>query len=221
VAPLGPESVSSGFVKRAVIGPVTVARGGLVGDEQADLTVHGGPDKAVYGYGAANYLDWREEYPQHDELLVPGGLGENLAIDGLRENDLCVGDIHAIGTTKLQVCQPRQPCFKFALRFNDKHMPKAMIRSGRSGWYYRVLEPGTVNSGDSVELIERPNPHFPFSRLVELISFGKVTVAELEQLQDMQGLALNWQQRAREMLRRGSRAAVSLLHVKQGRHHYS
>jgi MOSC domain-containing protein YiiM len=203
VAPLGPESVLSGFVKHTVHEPVTVTQSGLVGDEQADLTVHGGPDKAVYGYGAANYLNWRQEYPQHVDLLVPGGLGENLAIDGLRENDLCVGDIHAIGTTRLQVCQPRQPCFKFALRFNDKHMPKAMIRSGRSGWYYRVLEPGTINSGNLVELIERPNPNFPFTRLVELISFGKVTTAELEQLQDMQGLALNWQQRAREMLRRG------------------
>jgi MOSC domain-containing protein YiiM len=203
VAPLGPENVSSGFVKRAVQEPVTVTQGGLIGDEQADLTVHGGPDKAVYGYGAVNYLDWREEYPHHGELLVPGGLGENLAIDGLRENDLCVGDIHAIGTTQLQVCQPRQPCFKLALRFNDKHMLKAMIRSGRSGWYYRVLQPGIINSGDSVELIERPNPHFPFTRLVELISFGKVTTAELEQLQNMQGLALSWQQRAQEMLRRG------------------
>ena len=202
VAPLGPDRVPSGFIKHAVQGPVTVAPEGLVGDEQADLSVHGGPDKAVYGYGAANYLAWREEYPQHRELLVPGGFGENLAIEGLREDDLCVGDIHAIGTAKMQVCQPRQPCFKFALRFNDKRMPKAMIRSGRSGWYYRVLQPGSLDPGTPVELLERPNPHFPFTRLVELISFGKVTPAELEQMQDMPGLAVNWQQRAREMLRR-------------------
>jgi MOSC domain-containing protein YiiM len=103
----------------------------------------------------------------------------------------------------MQVCQPRQPCFKFALRFNDKHMPKAMIRSGRSGWYYRVLEPGTLEPGNPVELLERPNPHFPFSRLVELISFGKATAAELQQMQDLPGLAVNWQRRAREMLSRG------------------
>jgi|SRR3569833_1550815 len=203
VAPLGPDRVPSGFIKHAVQGPVTVASEGLIGDEQADLSVHGGPDKAVYGYGAANYVDWREEYPQHYELLVPGGLGENLAIDGLRENDLCVGDIHAIGTARMQVCQPRQPCFKFALRFNDKHMPKAMVRSGRSGWYYRVLQPGILDPGNPVELIERPNPNFPFSRLVALISFGKVTNAELEQMQDMPGLAVQWQHRARQMLSRG------------------
>jgi len=173
-----------------------------VGDEQADLSVHGGPDKAVYGYGAANYLDWRQEYPQHSPLLVPGGLGENLAIGGLREADLCIGDIHAIGTTRLQVCQPRRPCFKFALRFNDKHMPKAMVRSGRSGWYYRVVEAGTIRPGDSVELVERPNPDFSFARLVELASYGRATQAELEQLQDMPGLAVDWQRRAREMLAR-------------------
>jgi MOSC domain-containing protein YiiM len=202
IAPLGPQAVPSGFVKHRVHSPVTVTHTGLVGDEQADLSVHGGPDKAVYGYGAANYFAWREEYPQHSELLVPGGFGENLAIDGMREADLCVGDIHAIGTTRLQVCQPRQPCFKFALRFNDKLMPKAMIRNGRSGWYYRVLDAGTLNPGDPVVLIDRPNPQFPFTRLVELISRGRATRTEWEQLQDMQGLALNWQRRAREMLNR-------------------
>jgi MOSC domain-containing protein YiiM len=179
-----------------------VAQTGLVGDEQADLSVHGGPDKAVYAYGSANYQQWRQEYPQHRELLVPGGLGENLSIDGIREEDLCVGDIHAIGSVRLQVCQPRQPCFKFALRFDDKHMPKAMIRNGRSGWYYRVLETGTLNPGDPVKLIERPNPHFPFARLVQLISFGRVTPEELQQLQDMPGLAVDWQRRAREVLGR-------------------
>lgn len=192
----------SGFIKHPVAGPVTVTRTGVVGDEQADLSVHGGPDKAVYGYGTANYLDWRQEYPQHSALLVPGGLGENLAIEGLREADLCVGDVHGIGTTRLQVCQPRRPCFKFALRFNDKHMPKAMVRSGRSGWYYRVIETGTIQPGDGVELVDRPNPDFSFVRLVELASTGRATRDELERLQDMPGLAVDWQRRVREMLAR-------------------
>jgi MOSC domain-containing protein YiiM len=202
VVPLGPEGVPSAFVKHATPGPVTVTAFGIAGDEQADLSVHGGPDKAVYGYGSSNYAAWRHEYPQHSELLVPGGLGENLAIDGMREADLCVGDIHRIGTSRLQVCQPRQPCFKFALRFGDKHMPKAMIRSGRSGWYYRVLEPGVINPGDRVERLDRPNPGFPFTRLVKLITRGKATTAELEQMRDMAGLAVDWKRRASEMLAR-------------------
>jgi MOSC domain-containing protein YiiM len=202
IAPLGSESVPSAFVKRAVVGPVTVTLSGILGDEQADMSVHGGPEKAVYGYATSHYAAWCREYPQHSLLLVPGGFGENLAIDGLSESDICVGDIHGIGSTRMQVCQPREPCFKLALRFNDKHMPKAMIRNGRAGWYYRILEPGVINPGDRVELLDRLNPTFPFTRLVELIRRGKATREELEQMRDMPGLAQNWQRHAAEMLTR-------------------
>jgi MOSC domain-containing protein YiiM len=112
------------------------------------------------------------------------------------------GDVHRIGSSRLQVCQPRQPCFKLALRFDDKFMPKAMIRTGRAGWYYRVLEPGVIATGDTVQLEDRPNPDFQFARLIELISQGKATHAELERLQNMQGLASDWQLRARAILAR-------------------
>jgi MOSC domain-containing protein YiiM len=204
VMPLGSQGVPSGFVKDAIPGPVSVTSLGLRGDEQADLSVHGGHDKAVYGYSSSHYLAWRQEYPQHSELLVPGGLGENLAIEGMTEADLYVGDIHSIGTTRLQVCQPRQPCFKFALRFNDKELPKAMIRNGRSGWYYRVLTQGVISRGDAIVLVERPNPDFPFARLVEFTVPGKAKRADWERMKNMQGLAQNWQQRAAEILTRYS-----------------
>lgn len=200
VAPLGPEGVPSAFVKQPVPGPVNVTPLGLEGDQQADLSVHGGSEKAVYAYSLANYAAWRREYPQHAAELIPGAFGENLCIDGLQESELCTGDVHRIGSSRLQVCQPRQPCFKLALRFDDKLMPKAMIRTGRAGWYYRVLEPGTISRGNSVHLEDRPNPDFPFARLVELIANGKATHAELARLQDMQGLASGWQLRAREIL---------------------
>jgi MOSC domain-containing protein YiiM len=202
IAPLGSEGVLSGFVKHAVVGPARVTLSGILGDEQADQSVHGGPEKAVYGYATSHYAAWRREYPRHGLLLMPGGFGENLAIDGLSESDLCVGDIHGIGSTRMQVCQPRQPCFKLALRFDDKHLPKAMIRNGRAGWYYRILEPGVVNPGDRVKVLDRLNPTFPFTRLVELISRGKASTAELERMRDMPGLAQDWQQRAAEMLAR-------------------
>jgi MOSC domain-containing protein YiiM len=202
VTPLGSERVPSAFVKHAVVGPIKVTLSGIQGDEQADLSVHGGPEKAVYGYAASHYATWRSDYPQHSELLVPGGFGENLAIEGMSESDLCVGDIHGIGSTRMQVCQPREPCFKLALRFNDKHLPKAMIRNGRAGWYYRILEPGVIHPGDRVELLGRLNPTFSFTRLVELISRGKATREELERMRDMPGLAQNWQQRAAEILAR-------------------
>jgi MOSC domain-containing protein YiiM len=200
VMPLGGQGVPSAFVKHPVPGPVSVTPLGISGDEQADLAVHGGPEKAVYAYSSANYGIWRDEYPRHTATLVPGGFGENLCIQGLEESQICTGDVHRIGSCRLQVCQPRQPCFKLALRFDDKFIPKAMIRTGRAGWYYRVLEPGEIAVGDAVQLEERPNPDFPFSRLIELISFGKATAAELKRLKDMPGLAGDWRRRASEAL---------------------
>jgi MOSC domain-containing protein YiiM len=200
VMPLGPEGVPSAFVKHSIPGPVSVMPLGLIGDEQADLTVHGGSEKAVYAYSLSNYAIWRREYPQHSDVLVPGGFGENLCVEGLEEKEICAGDVHRIGSCRLQVCQPRQPCFKLALRFADKFMPKAMIRTGRAGWYYRVLEPGAISVGDAVHLDERPNPDFPFARLIELISFGQATPAELARLRDMSGLASDWRQRAGDAL---------------------
>ena len=189
IAPLGRERIASAIVKSAVDGPIAVTTLGLAGDEQADLTVHGGPEKAIFAYPAAHYPDWAAEYPAHAALFVPGGVGENLTIDGWTEADLCVGDVHAIGTARLQVCQPRQPCFKFALRFDDTQLPKAMVRNGRAGWYYRVIEEGVIRASDAVELVDRPNPGFSFDRLVEIVNFRRASDAELAALADMDGLA--------------------------------
>jgi MOSC domain-containing protein YiiM len=202
VAPLGPDGVPSGFVKHAVDRPVQITSLGIRGDEQADLSVHGGLEKAVYGYSLDNYVAWRIEYPEHAAMLAPGGFGENLCIEGLREADLCVGDIHRVGGTRLQICQPRQPCFKLALRFEDKMMPKAMVRSGRAGWYYRVLEPGEISPSATVHLDERPNPDFSFARLVQIVSHGKATPSELERMQNMEGLAAYWKVWAQDRLLR-------------------
>jgi MOSC domain-containing protein YiiM len=202
IAPLGPDAVPSGFVKNSLDQPAQITPLGIAGDEQADLSVHGGLEKAVYGYSLENYSAWRIEIPRHAAVLVPGGFGENLCVKGMCESDLYVGDIHRIGSSRLQVCQPRQPCFKLALRFEDKMMPKAMVRNGRSGWYYRVLEPGGIAPGDAVHLDERPNSDFPFIRLVEFISHHNATRSELERMQSMEGLAANWKMWARDRLSR-------------------
>ena len=202
IAPLGPDHVPSAFVKTGVAGSVAVAELGLEGDSQADLSVHGGPEKAVYGYAAAHYPAWRADFPEHADRFVPGGMGENLTIEGLTEADICVGDIHAIGSALLQVCQPRQPCFKFALRYADNRLPKAMVRSGRAGWYYRVLRPGRLAATDAVSVQDREGACFPFSRLVALIGRGNATEEELALLADLPGLASQWREEARERLRR-------------------
>jgi MOSC domain-containing protein YiiM len=201
IAPLGPDGVPSGFVKPARAGSVAVTGTGLAGDEIADLSVHGGPDKAVYGYGADHYPRWAAEQQRHAAHFAPGAMGENLAVAGVTEADICVGDVHEIGTVLLQACQPRQPCFKLALRFGDPRMVKAMVKSERSGWYYRVLRPGRLEAGDAVRLVERPHPDFPFARLVAIVYRKEPAQAELEKMAAMQGLARQWQVQARLALR--------------------
>ncbi len=199
-APLGPGQVPSGFLKSPRRGPVRVGLAGLEGDEQADLSVHGGPEKAVYGYAASHYPAWALQFPELAPDFHGGAMGENLTVAGMDESAICVGDVHGIGSARLQVCQPRQPCFKLGLRHNNNQLASAMVKSGFSGWYYRVLEEGQISAGDALVLLERPYPDFPFTRLVEIVYHGKATAQELEQMTRMPGLASQWQDRARRLL---------------------
>ena len=200
IAPLGPDHVPSGIVKTARSDTVRVGALGLDGDQQADLTVHGGPEKAVYGYAAAHYLAWAAEFPALAASFTHGAMGENLTIAEMTEADICVGDVHAIGTALLQVCQPRQPCFKFALLHGNNRLPKSMVCTGFSGWYYRVLREGALTVGDTVTLHDRPNPDFVFTRLVEIVNHGKATPDELARMAVMPGLASQWRAVARDLL---------------------
>lgn len=198
VAPLGPDAVDSGIVKTLREGRVGVSKLGLEGDEQADLEVHGGPEKAVYAYASAHFPDWAARFP--DRKFTGGAMGENLTIAGLEENEICAGDVHRIGTALLQACQPRQPCFKFNLLHGDQPVSTAMIKTLQSGWYYRVLEPGLIGAGDAVTLEARPNPDFPFLRLVEIVYRKRASTADLLRMTEMEGLASQWRERAKRML---------------------
>lgn len=197
VRPLGPDGVPSAFVKHPVDGPVAVEPMGLAGDAQADLSVHGGAEKAVYGYGLPAYDGWRADHPHH--AWGPGIVGENLSFETLTEESVCVGDIFVIGSARLQVCQPRQPCFKFALRFADPGLPKAMVKNGRCGWYFRVLEPGALQAGDTASIVERPNPDWPVLRLFRMITGKAVARADLDALETLEGLASQWRRPAGAM----------------------
>ena len=199
VAPLGPRRVPSAIVKARMPGRAMIGQLGLAGDAQADPRVHGGPEKAVYGYAQRHYADWARDFPEHAEKFAPGGVGENLSIDGVDEEGICVGDVHAIGGALLQVCQPREPCFKFALLFGDNRLVRAMVESGRAGWYYRVLQEGDVGAGDAVRVHARPNPDFSFARLVAIVSRRQATPEECTRLAGMEGLA----HRLRAMARLG------------------
>jgi len=131
-------TVQTAIFKEPVAGAVTIRELNLAGDQQADLTVHGGLEKAVYAYPAEHYEYWRKELS--DVSLSWGAFGENLTTEGLREDTLCIGDVLRVGSAVLQITQPRMPCYKLELRFDRDDMIKRFLASGRSGFYFSVIE---------------------------------------------------------------------------------
>ncbi|RMD61489.1 MOSC domain-containing protein [Candidatus Parcubacteria bacterium] len=155
------------FFKDPVDGPVWLGLTNLAGDGQADRENHGGPDKAVLAYAAAHYPLWRSELGRPD--LPFGAFAENFTIEGLTEASVCIGDVYAIGDVRVQVSQPRQPCWKIARRWRIKDLTARVRETGRTGWYLRVLAEGYVEPGLPVTLIERPYPQWTVARATEIM----------------------------------------------------
>jgi MOSC domain-containing protein YiiM len=145
--------VSTGIFKSPVEGTVELKRLNLNGDRQADLSVHGGPYKAVYGYPSEHYPYWRQQLPQAE--LAWGAFGENLTTEGLFEDSLHIGDQLRIGTALLMVTQPRVPCYKITIRFDRDDMIKRFIASNTSGFYFSVIEEGHLAAGDAIQIVHR------------------------------------------------------------------
>lgn len=158
---------SSAFDKRPVDGAVQVGPLGIEGDEVADHKHHGGVEKAVLCYSSAHYPAWGEDYP--DLNLSAGGFGENLTIEDADETSVCIGDRWLAGTCVMEVCQPRQPCWKIARRHADKTLTKAVAQTGRTGWYVRVVVVGSIRPGDELERIKRPQPDWTIARVNDLL----------------------------------------------------
>lgn len=145
--------VTTGIFKSPVAGHVAVHRLGLQGDVQADLRVHGGPEKAVYFYPGEHYTTWQEVLGR--DTLAPGSFGENLTTAGLLETDLRVGDVLRVGTVVLQVLQPRSPCYKLQARFGRPDMVALFVQQAHPGWYASVLEEGTLAAEDPIKIVRR------------------------------------------------------------------
>ena len=145
------QTVTTGIFKAPVDGPVAIRRHNLEGDRQADLSVHGGPTKAVYLYPAQHYDYWRDELG--DSELAWGSFGENFTVDGLDEETISIGDEFLVGSARLVVTEPRMPCFKLGIRFDRADMVKRFLSSQRTGFYFGVVEEGVVQAGDHVERI--------------------------------------------------------------------
>lgn len=163
------EEVETGIFKAPVATRVPARRLGLEGDGQADLTAHGGVDKAVYAYDTSGINHWCKALGRSS--IDPGEFGENLTLSGWPEDAVSIGDVLRIGSARFEVSQPRQPCFKLGLRFEDAGFPKRFLKAGRVGFYLRVLDEGDVGAGDDVQCEHRDPAGFRVRDVVAL-AFG-------------------------------------------------
>lgn len=161
------ESWRSAIYKEAVSGAVWAGHTDLAGDGQADLRVHGGVDKAVYAYPAEHYPLWRDELGLPD--MAFGAFGENLTVSGLLEAEVCIGDVFQVGEARLQISQPRGPCWKLARRWAIRGLEKSFSVTGRTGFYLRVLQEGYITPGAALERIECPAPQWTVLRAHRLL----------------------------------------------------
>lgn len=197
VRPFRGDDEPSAIGKLPVAHAVAVGAMGLAGDEQADRTVHGGVDKAIHHYPADHYDWWRGFLGDAPLLDAPGAFGENISTAGLDENSVFLGDRFRLGTALVEVTQARQPCWKLDHRFGAKGVMAQVVKTRRTGWYYRVLEPGLVKAGDALGLVERPYPEWPLASLFALLIGGeaKERLADLSALRDVPVLAETWKVR--------------------------
>jgi MOSC domain-containing protein YiiM len=183
--------VATGIFKTPVAGRVRLRFLNLDGDRQADLTVHGGADKAVYVYSADYYPAWQAELGRE---LPWGAFGENLDVDGCLEDDMCVGDTIGAGTSLLQVTEPRLPCFKLGIKFGDAGMIKTFLDRGRTGFYVRVLAEGDIGAGDAFTVVERDAGRVPVSEITRLYTRDRGDVAAIRRVLGVAALGTGWRQ---------------------------
>ena len=182
--------VSTSIFKEPVSGPIELRQHNLEGDKQADLSVHGGPTKAVYAYPSEHYPFWRAEFP---EMELPWGMfGENLTTEGLDEESVHIGDVFQLGTAQLVVTEPRMPCFKLTIRFGREDIVKRFLQSQRSGLYFGVEQEGTVQAGDQFEILSRNSQGLKVADVTRLYTTDKGNVALLEKAVATPALPDKW-----------------------------
>jgi MOSC domain-containing protein YiiM len=181
---------TTGFFKDPTTVPLWLGRLNLEGDAQADHENHGGPDKAVNVYPAEHYSFWAQTIGLAN--LQPGGFGENFTIEGLLENDVCIGDVFAVGESLVQISQPRQPCWKLARRWQINDLALRVQNTGRSGWYFRVLREGRVQAGTKLILVERHHPNWTVSAANEVMHHRTRDRQAAQMLADCIYLSSRW-----------------------------
>jgi len=194
------KAVSTGIFKAPVSGRIHLRTLNFDGDRQADLSVHGGPDKAVYVYPVEHYAYWHRELPG---MTLPWGIfGENLTTEGLQEDTLQIGDRFRIGSAEVVVTQPRLPCFKLGLRFGCDDIVKRFLASGRMGFYFKVVAEGEVAAGDPVLLVERASGSVAVSEITRLYARDKNDLEELRRIVGVAALPDDWRDYFKEQINR-------------------
>ncbi|RIV24954.1 MOSC domain-containing protein [Fibrisoma montanum] len=181
--------VSTGIFKSPVTTRLRISRLNVAGDQQADLSVHGGPDKAVYAYDIDHYAYWKQQLDWPDWTY--GLFGENLTTDGLPDPVVYIGSVYRVGSARLQVAQPRFPCFKLNARFNDRSMVRTFSNAMRCGIYFRVLDEGDVQAGDSITLEEEPDRSLSIRDVAEVYFSRSANSERMDQLVNHPFLAKN------------------------------
>ncbi|MBZ5613191.1 MAG: MOSC domain-containing protein [Acidobacteriia bacterium] len=191
----------TGIFKKPVEGRVQLRTTNLDGDRQADLSVHGGPNKAVYGYPSEHYPAWSAELPElPDFARTWGAFGENFTTRGLLEADISVGDRYRIGSAVVKVTTPRLPCYKLAAKFQRDDMIERSLRSGRCGFYFAVVQEGEVGAGDEFELLSREAPTLTIAEVNSLYTSKSPNRESLQRSLDVKTLPESWRDRFRARL---------------------
>lgn len=194
----GGATFKTGIFKRPVEGRVALRTTNLDGDRQADLSVHGGPNKAAYGYPSEHYAAWNAELP--DPARTWGAFGENFTTEGLMESDVSIGDRYRLGSAIVRITTPRLPCFKLAAKFQREDIIERFLVSGRCGFYFAVVEEGEVGAGDAFELLAREEFTLTIAEVNRLYSAKSPDPDILERSLHVKTLPESWRERFRARL---------------------
>ncbi|GAB3672653.1 MOSC domain-containing protein [Salinisphaera aquimarina] len=206
VGRLANDGADSAIDKRAVTDARWLDGDGVAGDTVADHVHHGGRDRALNHYPAEHYEGWRSRYPGFDDAFVPGVLGENISTHGITEADVRVGDVFTLGEATIQIAQPRQPCWKIGARVGIGGLATAVIKEGRAGWLYRVIEPGHIRAGDTLTCIERAGHGITMAQMWALLTKRQPDAddrAQMRVLTELGALAPEWRKRMSQRARGG------------------
>ncbi|MBV8062743.1 MAG: MOSC domain-containing protein [Nevskia sp.] len=192
VRPMPGDGRPTAIFKQPVGGRMRLGWDGLEGDVQADRRVHGGLEKALHHFPLENHRRLALRFPELAAQFVSGAIGENLSTEGCDEDTVCVGDVYALGSARIQLCQPRSPCWKIDAKFGREGITKHIAEQGMAGWYYRVLAPGEVQAGDAFTLLERGATPLSLRVLHGLASEHRPQLEALRRAADTPGLSASW-----------------------------